>query len=135
MDSIIVCMIVFVCTFGAVLLGMWLRTILPEHHLDDETKETVKIGIGLIATMTALVLGLITASAKSSYDDVSSAVKKSAADVLTLDRILARYGPETAEIRANLKRGVGARVEMIWPQSPSKACQVGPDALGSRVAS
>jgi hypothetical protein len=81
-------MIVFVCTFGSALLGMRLRTVLPAHHLDDETKDTVKVGIGLIATMTALVLGLITASAKSSYDAVDSAVKSTAVDVLTLDRIL-----------------------------------------------
>jgi hypothetical protein len=64
------------CTFGGALFGMWLRTTLPDHHLDDESKETVKICIGLIATMTALILGLIIASAKSSFDTVDAEVKK-----------------------------------------------------------
>ena len=56
MNPIIVAIIVFTCTFGGALLGMRLRTILPGHHFDDQSKDTVKVGIGLIATMTALVL-------------------------------------------------------------------------------
>ena len=76
MNPTIVGIIVFALTFGGALLGMWLRTLLSEHHLDAESKDTVKVGIGLIAMMTALVLGLVTASAKSSFDAVDSAVKK-----------------------------------------------------------
>lgn len=67
--------VVFACTFGAALAGMRLRRILPQHHFSDESKDTVKLGIGLIATMTALILGLVTASAKSSFDDVSRALE------------------------------------------------------------
>jgi hypothetical protein len=90
-------MIVFACTFGGALLGMWLHAILPEHHLDAESRDTVKVGIGLIATMTALVLGVVTASAKSSFETVDSAVKQTAVEVLSLDRVLARYaGPKPA---------------------------------------
>jgi hypothetical protein len=80
MNPTIVGIIVFACTFGGVLLGMWLQKTLPGHHLDAESKDAVKVGIGLIATMTALVLGLVTASAKSSYDDVNSGVKKAAVE-------------------------------------------------------
>jgi hypothetical protein len=76
------------------LLGMWTSSRLPEHHLDEASRDTVKTGIGLIATMTALVLGLVTASAKSSFDAADTAVKLLAVDVLTLDRALARYGSE-----------------------------------------
>ncbi|HEY6368155.1 MAG TPA: hypothetical protein VI585_25525 [Candidatus Binatia bacterium] len=65
MDATIVGTIVFTCTFAGALLGMWLGTALPEHWL-SESSQTVKVGVGLIATMTALVLGLVTASAKSS---------------------------------------------------------------------
>ena len=103
MNPTVIGFVVFACTFGAALAGMRLRRILPQHHFSDESKDTVKLGIGLIATMTALILGLVTASAKSSFDDVTAAVKHAAVDVLALDRTLARYGPETAEVRAALK--------------------------------
>jgi hypothetical protein len=121
MNPTIVGMIVFACTFGAALLGMRLRTTLPEHQLDAESRDTVKVGIGLIATMTALVLGLVTASAKSSFDEVSTTVKQFATQILTLDRTLARYGSETGEIRKGLQRAVGARIDMIWPQDSKPA--------------
>jgi len=116
MNPTLVGAIVFVCTFGGALLGMWVRTLLPEQHLDADSKDTVKLGIGLIATMSALVLGLVTASAKSSFDAVDTAVKGAALDVLTLDRLLARYGPETAGVRGHLRDTVAARIEMIWPK-------------------
>jgi hypothetical protein len=112
--------IVFAVTLGGALLGMWMRTILPSGHVDDDSKDTVKLGIGLVATMSALVLGLVTASAKSTFDAVDAAVKSAAMDVLTLDRLLARYGPETGEIRAHLQRTVASRIDMIWPQSASR---------------
>jgi hypothetical protein len=105
---------------------MWLRPVLPEHHFDAESRDTVKVGIGLIATMTALVLGLVTASAKSSFDDVNTAVKQFATQVLALDRALARYGSETGEIRNGLQRAVGARIDMIWPQGSSKPASLEP---------
>jgi len=107
MNATIIGIIVFVLTFGGAVLGMGLRTLLSEYHLSAESKDTVKIGIGLIATMTALVLGLVTASAKSSYDTVDSAVKKSAIDILALDRLLARYGSETGEIRKGFRSALG----------------------------
>jgi Protein of unknown function (DUF4239) len=106
---------VLLCTFGGALFGMWLRTVLPEHHLDAESRDVVKVGIGLIATMTALVLGLVTASAKHSFDAMDAAVKTTAIEVLTLDRLLARYGAETGTLRQGLQRGLGARIDVIWP--------------------
>ena len=108
-----------------------MRSTLPEHHLDAESRDTVKAGIGLIATMTALVLGLVTASAKNAYDAADSAVKKTAIDVLTLDRLLARYGSETGEIRKGLQRTIGARIDMLWPQGPSKPANLDPMGSGA----
>ena len=126
MNPTLVGTIVFACTFGGVLLGMWLRTILPEHHLSNESRDTVKLGAGLIATMTALVLGLVTASAKSSFDSMSATVKTTAVDILTLDRFLARYGSETREIRGTLQDVIANRVDMIWPEGSSRPTVVDP---------
>ena len=120
MNPTIVSLIVFTCTFGGALLGMWLCTALPEHHRDAESRDTVKVGVGLIATMTALVLGLVTASAKSSCDAVNTAVKHTASEILALDHILARYGSETGAIRTGLQHEIGVRIATIWPQGSSQ---------------
>lgn len=106
-------------SFGGALLGMWIRLRLPEHHLAEASKDTVKLGIGLVATMTALVLGLVTASAKNAFDTLDTAVRHTAVDLLTLDRTLARYGPETESIRLELKENVANRVDRIWPRDAS----------------
>jgi len=126
MNPTLIGAIVFACTLGGVLLGMWLRAVLPEQHLTNESRDTVRLGAGLIATMTALVLGLVTASAKSSFDTMSAAVKTTAVDILTLDRFLARYGSETREIRGTLQDVIANRVDMIWPEGSSRPTVVDP---------
>jgi hypothetical protein len=73
--------------------------------------------MGLVATMTALLLGLVTAAARSSFDANDAALKNSAANILTLDRHLVRYGPETAPTRELIRRALAYRIEVMWPQS------------------
>jgi hypothetical protein len=109
-------MVVFACAFGGALVGIKLRSILPEHHLSGDSKDTVKVGIALIATMTALVLGLVTSSAKSSFDRNGSAIKQAAADLLSLDRTLHQYGRETDELRKKLMLAMVDRTELIWAE-------------------
>src|SRR4051812_21979237 len=106
----LVAVVVFVCTFGGAMLGMWLRTALPEQHVDEKSRNAINSGVGLIAAMTALVLGLITASAKGSYDNVDTEVRATAVDILTLDRVLARYGTEAGAARGDLKKVIERRV-------------------------
>jgi hypothetical protein len=131
MNPTIIGMITLTCTFGGALLGMWLRKTLPGHHFDAESRDTVKVGVGLIATMTALVLGLVTASAKSSFDEVDTAVKQTAINILALDRLLARYGSETAEIRKALQHAIAVRIDILWPQGSSKPANPDPILSGA----
>jgi hypothetical protein len=123
--------VVFVLTLGAALAGIMLRGVLPDHHLDGESRDTVKLGIGLIATMTALVLGLVTASTKAAFDALDQTVKHTAADILSLDRVLARYGPEAQPIRVAMKQAVGRKIDLIWPPDSSSTVDTEPpDAEG-----
>jgi Protein of unknown function (DUF4239) len=119
MSELTIALIVFSCIFGSALLGLSLRALLPEHHLSSESKDVVKLAMGLIATMAALVLGLLTASAKSSFDVQNAETVHSAADIIRLDRALARYGPETKEIRDLLKKAVAFRIHLTWPEDGS----------------
>lgn len=135
MNPIIIAVVVFACALGGSLLGMLLRAKLPEQHLSDASKDTVKLGIGMVATMTALILGLVTASAKHSFDTLDGAVKHTAVEILTLDRVLARYGPETARVRATLKDGVGRKIDLLWPESALVAPQSDPAAMGPAMES
>jgi len=109
--------IIFAFIFGGAMLGMWLHGVLPEHHLNDESKDVVKLGVGLIGTMTALLLGLLVASAKSSYDARSSELTQMAANTILLDRVLAHYGSETGEIRGMLKFAVAQWIDQVWPKA------------------
>lgn len=102
------------CIFGGAVLGLLLSGLLPERHLRDNSRDTVKVVTGLIATLAALVLGLLISSAKSSFDAVDTAITQSGAKIILLDRALANYGPETNDIRAHLRSTVVVGIEMFW---------------------
>ncbi len=126
MSALAIGCIVFVCVFGGALLGLFLRTVLPEHHLSSDSKDVVKLGTGLLATMAALVLGLLIASAKSSYDAQSSEVTLMSTNIVLLDRALAHYGPETKEARDLLRRSVAGTLDQMWPKDRSGPAQLQP---------
>jgi hypothetical protein len=116
--------------FGGALLGMFLRIVVPAHHLSEDSKDVIKLGMGLIATMAALVLGLVIATAKSSYDTQDAAVKHTAAKVLLLDRMLSNYGSETKEVRELLRQTIASRLEAIWPADPTQRARLdAPEAV------
>jgi Protein of unknown function (DUF4239) len=129
MGATTISLIVFACVFGGALLGILLHTVLPQQHLSNESKDIVKLGMGLVGTMAALVLGLLVASAKGSYDAQSAELTQMSANIALLDRALALYGPETKEAR-NLLRGAVARVlDQMW----SSASLSVPTAAGGEI--
>jgi hypothetical protein len=109
------------CIFGGALLGLLLHALLPEPHLRDNSKDTVKVVAGMIATLSALVLGLLVGSAKSSFDATNTAIIQNGAKIILLDRALAAYGPETKDVREQLRRGVAAGIEIFWPEEKNAA--------------
>lgn len=120
MSAMAISWVVFACVFGGALLGMFLRNFLPEHHLNADSKDVVKLGMALIATMSALLLGLLIASAKGSYDAQSGEVTQISANIIQLDRILARYGPETKGVRDVLRRTV-LSLDRNWSEGTSRS--------------
>lgn len=106
---------------------MFLRAVLPEPHLTGDSKDVMKLGTGLIATMSALVLGLLIASAKSSFDSQRAAFQQLATNVILLDRALARYGPETKQARAVLRQSAATMLQRLWPEDGSASSKM--DAL------
>src|SRR5262245_48903459 len=84
MRSMTISEIVFASVFGGALLGMLIHAFLPEGQLSADSKDLVKLGMGLIATMAALVLGLLIASAKSSFDTQRNGLAQTSANIIFL---------------------------------------------------
>jgi hypothetical protein len=124
MNITLIPVVLFVFLVGAALLGRRVHRCLPEDHLTDVSRDAVKLAMGLVATMTALVLGLLVSSAKEAYDTKRSEVIQMAAKVAFLDRVLALYGPETAEARSKLRTAVADAVRRIWATDQSRRAQL-----------
>jgi hypothetical protein len=130
MSSLEISFITLAVVFGGALLGIALRAVLPERHLAGESRDVVKLGMGLIATMAALVLGLLIASAKSSYDTQNAELTEMASKAVLLDRILAHYGPETKEARDMLRSSVASVLEMVSSKAGDGPFQFGMSVSG-----
>jgi hypothetical protein len=134
---VVISLITLAFVFGGALLGIFLRTSLPEHHLSDQSKDVVKLGVGLIGTMAALVLGLLIASAKSSYDTQGNELTDMSSKIVLLDRVLAHYGPETQDSRDDLRAIVVRTLDRLSPKdgtSPaSSEPAVGGEALIDKI--
>jgi hypothetical protein len=132
--------IVFSCVFAGALLGMTLRHLLPEHHLNEDSKDVVKLRMGLIATMAALVLALLIASAKSSHDMQSTEITEMSADFILLDRTLARYrGEETKDIRSLIPLTIANVLNQTWSpdayrtENLDRALGIGADTFYEKI--
>jgi hypothetical protein len=126
MSSIAISLIVFGCLFGGALVGLFLHTVLPEHHLSPDTRQVVNLGMGVIGTMSALVLGLLVASAKGTYDTQGNELMDVSSKIIFLDRTLADYGPEAKEARDQLRTTVVTALDKIWPQERSQRPRLEP---------
>ncbi|MGH7802369.1 MAG: DUF4239 domain-containing protein [Thermodesulfobacteriota bacterium] len=133
MISIAIALIVFGCLFGGVLLGMLLRATLPEHHLSTDSKDVIKLGMGVIGTLAALVLALLIAAAQGSFREQRRNIMELSANIIYLDRVLARYGPETKEARDQLRSAVVQTLNQMWPEDSSKPAQLAPTASKAEV--
>jgi hypothetical protein len=94
---------------------MRLRGRLAEHHLSDESRDTVKLALGLMGTLAALLLGLLVSSAEESFDAKRGQVNELAATIATLDRVLGLYGDEAAAARAELRGLIEGAIAQVWP--------------------
>jgi hypothetical protein len=131
MSSLVVGLIAFAFIFGGALLGMSLRGAMPQNHLSDDSKDSVKLGMGLVATMCALVLGLLIASAKTYYDTQNAELTEMSAKIVLLDRMLAHYGPETNESRALLRSVVERSIDRLWQRGGPPGSHLDPAAVSS----
>src|SRR5437762_13370365 len=127
MITISLAAILFLFLVGVTLLGARLRRLVPAEHLSADSKDAVKLALGLVATMTAILLGLLVSSAKSSFDTARSEVMQMAAKIALLDRVLKLYGPQTADARHALRDAIAEGVRRTWPADQSGAVRLEPN--------
>jgi hypothetical protein len=116
MSELVIVGIVFGCAFGGALVGMFVAGHLPKHHLDADSKDVVKAAMAMVATVAALIVGLLIASAKGSFDNKDNELKHLAAYIVLLDRAMAQYGAETMEIRSLFRQIIAMRISQIWSE-------------------
>ena len=104
----------FVSIVAGIVLGMTLRARLPAPKLGHDTKEVIRLGAGLLATLAAVVISLMIASAKSSYDTQDAHFRQLAAYIVETDQLLAQYGPEATPVRKLMRQSVPAAMDRIW---------------------
>ncbi len=128
MSSIAVGVSAFVCLFGGALLGMRLRGVLPGHHLSDDSRHLIEVGLGIVGTMAGLVLGLLIGSATASYNGERNELLDAASKTVLLDRLLAHYGPKAQDARHTLRLAVVGTLNRMWPQE-GRGPQIDPDVV------
>jgi hypothetical protein len=116
------------------MLGLCLRGVMPPHHLESDSKDIVKLATGLIATLSALVLGLLVSSARDSFNQAGSELMRMAVKVVLLDRVLAQYGPDAKEIRDQIKTGYTTASELVLSGDESLQMQLDTGAVARMEA-
>jgi hypothetical protein len=97
--------------FGGALLGMFCRRWVPDRHLNPDSKDVIRLAMGLVVTTSAIALGLLIGSAKSFFDTQNAEMAQIAANYVLLDLILVNYGPEAADARATARAELAHRLE------------------------
>jgi uncharacterized membrane protein SirB2 len=124
MSSLAITAVVLVCVLAGSLLGMWLGCRLPEHHRSAESRDAVKLATGMLSVLAALVLGLLIASVKNSFDTTDTQIRQFAATLILLNQTLADYGPQTAEPRAMLRHYAALALADNWPEDKAAPIQM-----------
>jgi hypothetical protein len=115
MASLLTSLITLACLCVGIFVGSVIRHRLPDHHIRDDSKDVVKTASGMMATLVALVIGLLVSSSKSAYDQAGAGLTQLGTKLILLDRTLKRYGGETLAIRQRMHAAIAASVDDVWP--------------------
>ena len=121
--------IVAVIVFASAMLGMLIRRKLPESHLSDETKGVVTLSMGVVGTLTALVLSLLIATASTTFNIRNQEITTLAANAIQLDRVLRSFGPDADDEREMLRNYMTMKLKDLFPQGRSKSVLENPKTI------
>jgi hypothetical protein len=111
-------------------MGRWIRRLLPEPHLNADSKDAVKLALGLVATMTALLLSLLVNAVRGTFETRRNEVVEMSAQVALLDRLLLLYGSDASEARTQFRLAVEDALHRMWPEERGNRAQMAPNTRG-----
>lgn len=125
MNHFAVGLIAFVAIFGGALIGIFAARALPEHHLSSESRNAISVSAAIVGTLSALVIGLMISTANSSFSARSSEVSRIAVNIVRINRVMQRYGPEAEDARVKLHTYAKAKMQELFPAAgePSQSTE------------
>jgi uncharacterized membrane protein YqgA involved in biofilm formation len=115
-NPLVVGLIVFALVLAGAFAGWVIKQHLPKHHLTEETKNAVSVSMAVVATISALVLGLLISNANTKFSVLEGEVTMLSAEILRLDQILRRYGPDTNVARETLRQYAEQKTADLFPR-------------------
>ena len=111
----------FLASFASILIGaaigMVLKRTLPADLLEGGSKEAIRLGAGFLSTLAALVIGLMIASAKNTYDNQNTNIRQLGTNAVLVDQMLTKYGPEAKTARTLLREIIPSATARIWQEN------------------
>jgi hypothetical protein len=133
MQSSVVSFVVFVLVWTGALFGMRLRRTVPLDHLSTDAKDTIRLAVGLLVTMTSLVLGMLVSSAKTYFDSQRNVVAQMSSQIILLDNLLQTFGPDSKPLRIELRSDLEHAIDRIWPKEGPKLSRLKPGDYDKKV--
>ncbi|MFI3198078.1 MAG: DUF4239 domain-containing protein [Methylococcaceae bacterium] len=116
--------IILVCMLSGMVLGSYLRLVLPDDHTQADSKDILMSSAGMMATLIALIIGLLVTSAKGNYDNTTSGITQSAAKIITIDYYLSNYGPDAKASRDLMRQATATAIERVWPNESTQGADL-----------
>jgi len=124
MSAPLTAFVIFVCMLCGMALGSYLRLVLPDDHTKADSKDILMTSAGMMATLIALIIGLLVTSAKGNYDNTTSGITQSGAKIITLDYYLSNYGSEAKEARELVRQATTSAIERVWPDESTQGADL-----------
>ena len=119
MSAVAIAIVALGLILASIVCGLFLRSRLPEAHLSGDSKEVIRLATALIGTMAAVVLALLFAATRGSFETTNSHVSRLTAGVIELDQLLKEYGPEGLPLLRALRADRDFMVNLIWRDGAS----------------
>src|ERR1700745_4365918 len=118
-NPLIIGLLVYALLLAGAFVGWKMRNRLPAHHLAEETKSLVNMSTAVVATVSALVLGLLISNANTTFTRLGGQVTSLSAEILRLDQILRRYGADAEPARNTLLKYAEHKTDDLFPDNPA----------------